>query len=293
MDYTTFKSELTELLKNSLQEDAEITWEKIPKNNGIYLEGLVINEKDSHAAPVIYVQEYYKLYQKGVPLPQLVQKIMWNYKNCNRGIQLTNDFFRSYEPLKPYIFYKLVNYEKNRERLKRIPHRKFLDLAMVFYYQVESENTTASILIQNNHLDLWGVSLEELEENARKYTCISKPAEFLTMAQIAGMEEEEMEELIGKDEFPMYVLTNRQRHLGAGVILYPGVLQQAEELLGGSFYILPSSIHECILVPAEGEFDREELTAMVTEINEEHVEPGEVLSDYAYYYQKEDQSIHM
>lgn len=91
----------------------------------------------------------------------------------------------------------------------------------------------------------------------------------------------------------MYILTNKQRQLGAGVIFYPGIMEQARQILGDHFFILPSSIHECILVPENGAFEREELLAMVTEINREHVEPKEVLADQVYYYLERDRKIHI
>mgnify|MGYP000467736421 FL=1 len=75
--------------------------------------------------------------------------------------------------------------------------------------------------------------------------------------------------------------------------LYPGVLKQAEELLGARFYVLPSSVHECILIPEEDGMTQEALTGLVTEINENQVDPREVLSDQAYYYRAEDGRVHL
>lgn len=195
--------------------------------------------------------------------------------------------------MKTHIFYKIVNYEKNREQLKDIPHRRFLDLAMVFYYQMEDADTLTTVMIQNSHLKMWKITEEELVENARKYTHLSMPAEFLTMAQVAGIEEDELDEILEEEHRPMYILTNRQRQLGAGVILYPGIMEQAKQILGDHFYILPSSIHECILVPAMEYCEMDELSQMVEQINEEHVDPREVLADHAYYYLEKDQRIHM
>ena len=91
----------------------------------------------------------------------------------------------------------------------------------------------------------------------------------------------------------MYILTNKERSLGAGTFLYPGVLKQAEELLGARFYVLPSSVHECILIPEEDGMTQEALTGLVTEINENQVDPREVLSNQAYYYRAEDGRVHL
>ena len=91
----------------------------------------------------------------------------------------------------------------------------------------------------------------------------------------------------------MYILTNKERRYGAGTIFYPGIMEQAQKLLGDNFYILPSSIHECILIPEEGNYDQDRLSEMVAEINEQHVDAREVLSDQAYYYLKKDGRIHI
>ena len=293
MDYYTFKMEFMELVQKKISGEVRISLEKIPKNNGIYMEGMVLSKSDDHASPIIYLEELYRIWKKGVSMEQLVEKVLWCYRNFEPEISISEDFFRDYEKLKSHIYYKLVNYEKNRELLKKIPHRRILDLAMVFYYQAEEISVPATILIQNSHLNRWKITEEELEENARKYTCLRLPAEFLTMASLAGVEEEDMDELLGKDRCPMYILTNKQRRFGAGVILYPGIMEQAQSLLGDNFYILPSSVHECILAPESSYMSQEQLSQMIREINEEHVEVQEVLSNQAYYYMGEDGSINI
>ena len=113
------------------------------------------------------------------------------------------------------------------------------------------------------------------------------------MAQLAGMDEEDMNDMLDEESCPMYILTNKERRYGAGTIFYPGIMEQAQKLLGDNFYILPSSIHECILIPEEGNYDQDRLSEMVAEINEQHVDAREVLSDQAYYYLKKDGRIHI
>lgn len=293
MDYQTFKTKLLELVQEAFTQEIKVSFEKIPKNNGVVMEGMVLTKEGEHISPVIYMQEYYEFWKKGITMEQLVEKILWSYGHCGAKVRITGEVFRNYEKLEKHIFYKIVSYERNRELLKTIPHRKILDLAMVFYYQVEDEETPATVMIQNNHLNMWKITEEELVENAKKYTCLSMPAEFLTMAQVAGIEEDELEEMTGGEKMPMYILTNKQRQLGAGVIFYPGIMEQARRILGDHFFILPSSIHECILVPEREMYDQEELSMMVEQINREHVDPREVLSDHAYYYLAKDRKIHI
>lgn len=82
----------------------------------------------------------------------------------------------------------------------------------------------------------------------------------------------------------MYILTNEEKYFGAAALLYPHVLSHISRLLHCNFYVLPSSIHECILVPDSGQFSKKELETMVREVNETQVEDEEVLSQNVYYY---------
>jgi len=91
---------------------------------------------------------------------------------------------------------------------------------------------------------------------------------------------------------PMYVVSNTQRIYGAAVILYEGVLEAFAKKIGGDFYILPSSIHETLFIPANTGIEQEELLKMVREVNEKEVSPDEELSDHVYrYHQAEGNAI--
>ena len=86
----------------------------------------------------------------------------------------------------------------------------------------------------------------------------------------------------------MYVLSNNQRNYGAVSILYEGLLKDIGERLQEDYYVLPSSVHEVIIVPESNSPGQEELEHMIVEINETQVEPEEVLSDRAYYYSRKE-----
>ena len=293
MDYQEFKRKLMEVLSKEMEQEVKLSFQQIPKNNGIMLEAIVIEKKEENISPIIYIQEYFEFWKKGVTMEQIVEKILWSCTQCEPRVRLTQEIFQNYDKMKSHIYYKVINYERNRNQLSDIPHKRILDLAMVFYYEMADSQFPSTVTIRNSHLKMWKISQEELEVNAKKYTWLNKPAEFITMDEIAGMGEEEFSELLEEDSLPMYVLTNKQKMFGAGVIFYPGILELIESILGDHFYILPSSVHECILVPEKGNYTQEELVSMVTEINEEHVEPGEVLADQVYYYLKKDKRIYI
>lgn len=89
----------------------------------------------------------------------------------------------------------------------------------------------------------------------------------------------------------MYVLTNPQKSKGAAAMLYPGLLQSIAEATQSSFYILPSSIHEVLLMKEGNGMGAKELQSMVTDINQAQVPPQEVLSNQVYFYDGKEQKI--
>lgn len=290
LDFETFKKELWKLVQKKIGPQIQVSIRKVPKNNGIWQEGIVFEKEGEYTSPILYLEEYYALWEEGVSMDLLAEKMLWSYEEYGDRFQVPRDFFQNYNELKPRIYYRLINYERNRELLKKLPHRRILDLAMVFYYEMETEDPIATILIQNSHLDMWKITGQELEKNAREATAACLPARLLSMEEI--LEQECGETLDDGEEKGLYILTNGRQRLGAGVILYPGVLEEISLLLGDHFYILPSSIHECILVSQKMQFEQEDLVQMVTQINEKHVDPREVLADQAYYYLREDGKIH-
>jgi hypothetical protein len=95
----------------------------------------------------------------------------------------------------------------------------------------------------------------------------------------------------GNLNLQMHVLSNPYRTWGASIILYPGVLREIAEKLGGNLLILPSSIHEVIVMRWENEAEYDEITEIVKEINRKEVMPEDVLSDSVYFYCCKDDSL--
>ena len=96
-----------------------------------------------------------------------------------------------------------------------------------------------------------------------------------------------------RSAIPMYIMTNRQEVNGASVLLYDDVLQTFALKKKTDFYIMPSSIHEVILIPKSKSPDLKDLNEMINEVNETQVQEEEVLSDHAYYYEKNTHTLMM
>ena len=177
----------------------------------------------------------------------------------------------------------LIPVRGNEVMLSTVPHRAVEDLALI--YRVDQEEGI-SVVVNDRMLALYGVSRERLHEDAlrsapERHPCIVRP-----IREVLGLETADSD---GEEQFPeplqeLYVATTADMFRGACVIMYPGMLEEAAERLGGSFYILPSSVHEVLLLPACGTGRAAELSDMVAEINEAMVPEKEKLSDSVYFY---------
>lgn len=297
MTYEEFKITMTAQVANNAGEEVNVTVHQVPKNNGILLDALSVMEEGEYAAPTIYLKDFYMRHCQGVPLKELAKEILEVSKSHRLIGKIPKDFFVGFPELKERICYKLVHYEKNRELLLTVPHIRVLDLAMVFYYLIEPELLEyATVLVRNTDMKRWGTDNKTLEKLALTNTPALQPWEFTTLSSL--MEDilntearreglQPVKVTLGEEiQLPMYVLTNREKYLGASCIFYPEVLKDIANRLKDNLYILPSSIHECIIMPASGQYTQDSLMEMVKDINESELEAGEVLSDRVYFYNR-------
>lgn len=293
MNYTDFKESVLAALKTGLGPAARLSVSDIIKNNDTHLDGLTILTPEHNLSPTVYLNHYYRQYRDGRALSDIVEDILAIFQEHRMNGPVDVSFFTDYERVKPRIAYKLVNYARNRELLTQVPHRRFLDLAIVFYYLLESGSSgTATILIRNQHLSYWNISADELYPLALANTPKLLSCELRSMADILTelfpQEASAMLKEAAGSGWTMYVLTNQHRLNGAIGILYPHLLKDFANRIGSDLYILPSSIHEVLLIPASGSISGSELSAMVQEVNDSHLSPEEVLSDHVYFFSRKD-----
>ena len=170
-----------------------------------------------------------------------------------------------------------------------MPHKDVEDLAITYHVLVNrDENGVASAPITNDLLRHYGVSAEQLHEDAVANSQRILPPQLDSMQNIIfGMMPHEAAETLRDEPYPgstMLVLTNSVQMNGAAALFYPGIMDQAAEQLGGDFIVLPSSTHEVIMIPADSATDFRSLEQMVKDINRSQVAPEERLSDHVYHY---------
>lgn len=282
MNYQEFVGSVTGFLRESLPYGTELKVVPLEKNNGVVMEGLSIRKSGQSVAPTIYLESYYRDYQAGRSLRNIYDQILECCEDCSFMKQFDADFFSDYRKVRPTLVYKLINYEKNRELLERVPHLPFLDLAIVFYCILNDTPVgNATVLIHNSHMQLWNVGCRQLYQDARQNALRLLPAELDSMTDVIRELSDGTDELEDMG-VPMYVLTNKRRTQGAVCILYEGILWECYKCIGEDYYILPSSVHEVILIPQSAVANEAELASMVKDINETQVQNTEVLSNHIY-----------
>lgn len=290
MNKEEFCSKITELLQERLGEGMKVSRHPVRKNNNVILQGLIIQKPRQNISPTIYLEGFFDMYKQKNDMEMIADRILELYeKGCPKK-SIDMDFFKDFDKVKDRIVYRLINAERNKALLKEIPHILFLDLAICFYYAFCDEALGEGIIqIHNTHMKMWQTNHSELMKLAEQNTEKLFPAEYLTLSSVIGMDCEEKEE--DDSQVYLHILTNTQRCFGAACILYRETLSLIADKLESGFYILPSSVHEVIIVKDTGCEDVQNLHDMVTEVNRTQLEQEEILSDYPYYYDKKERKI--
>lgn len=300
-----FAATVKEAVEASLGDGYEVSINDVLKNNDTHLTGLTIRANESNISPTIYLERSFERYQAGeAAIPVIVSEIIAVYESHKVTMPFDASMVTDFSACQSKICFKLVNADRNKELLADAPHMIVCDdLAVLFYILVSNDGSgTATITVRNNMFDLWGVSEEDLFNIALINTQRIFRGSVMSMASVMmellsdRMDEENTKEFYDmvvsdEDMVPMYVCTNTQKINGAGVLLYKDLLKEFAERVGSDFYILPSSVHETLLVPVSKEMQIEYLRSMVREVNATQVAPEEVLSDNVYIYRREDDKI--
>lgn len=204
------------------------------------------------------------------------------------------DVFMDYESAASNIRGRLINTEKNADILKEVPHREFLDLSLIYVVELkwDEQNAVSSIRISNDHMNYWGVTEEELYRQVKRNMNEMEESSICSLAEIVmGMADDIPEEILSSvcsEYMPMYVLTNKNGVNGAVEILNEELLKKFSAMFEKDLIVIPSSIHECMLVPASEEIvDCGCIAQMVREINDTMVAENEVLSYHVYKYERQ------
>ncbi len=293
MNYEAFKEKITEDIKQSLyekgMEDVIVDFQHVEKENQSY-EAMTVVQEDSIVGVNMNIEKIYEDYENTKDYPGIMSSLKENITVAMEKkpevdvMQLMN-----YDSMKEKLSVEVISAETNSELLKKIPHDKIEDMAVVYRFIVEkNENGTASILANNDLIERMGVTYEQLRNDALETAAENRPAVIQGMYEMLKESgQDNMLDMMGITESTpelMYVASVPDKNMGAGVIAYENFMDQAAEKLGGDFFVLPSSVHEVLLLPDDGVTPAAELKEMVTIINATDVKPEDKLTDSVYHF---------
>ena len=293
MKYKKFLETAAEELRERLGDGYQVMVQKIPRNNGRMRYGLAIRKNTEKMAAVVYMELFYMDYLHTKRLDEAMAVILKEFRGS--GI-LSNVIMKDptdFSQIKDGIVLKLINAEANRKLLEEIPHILWLDMAIVFYILLSKDSDgQMTALIHEEHVGLWGTTVDELYSLAMNNTPRLYPVKIEHILETLKDCAEIQEEKRGlyddfNEEPPMYVLSNSTGFYGAACML-PGMgIGQFAKQQEKDFIVLPSSVHEVLLVPFTNTLDLGMLRETVKMINATEVLPEERLSDEIYFFSRE------
>ena len=297
------KEEFFRKLEEQIHEDFpeyELRRQEVTKSSNTVKNCLVVRDPSNEVAPSLRIDDYWSDYKDAVDYEAAEKRIFSQVKECITQAYLDSDklgiarkAMDAMSNWREHLQCSLVIRDGNDRFLEDKPFKPFLDMAKIYYIAVDDlvEGHVSRITITNEHMASMGCTLDELDAAAMANTLKENPAEVASMSKVLsdliGIPEEQFEAEFGAAELPMYVVTNRTKCDGAAVIMYNDVLDKiCDALHSDDFYLLPSSRHECICVPAGLGKDVDALRRMVHEVNMTQVPPEDLLSENVYYYER-------
>lgn len=298
MDYKEFKEEIKNRIKEFLPEEfkdhrADVL--PLRKNNGVVKDGLTISGGEQ-LVPVIHLNGFYGNYQDGTSVENIMVQIAAAYKMNLETYPGLGAGLLQYEEAKGHLTVTVCNAQKNEALLKRVPHERKEDLALIYRVKRQMpDQGWETAIVSRDMLKQWNVGEQELKEEAWNRMKKDDAPYFRSINDALHDSFPDIPlfqpETGGGPSIPFYVLTNQNEMWGAAYMFDKETMAAISEELDRSLVILPSSLHEVLIIPETEDMDVEELQEMVKSINETVLEEQDVLSDNVYRYDKDRQTL--
>ena len=294
MNFEEFKEQFANDVKDKFDDqgiEVRTDIREISKLNESY-EAITVTPEGSNIGVNLNVDRFFEAIENGVDYNEVLDKAVNTIQHgFSDQPKLDVPSLTDFDQMKDKLVMEVVSIEANEELLSNVPHKEMEDMAVVYRFVIDSSDEgRATILATNQLIETMGVTPEQLHADALENAPELKPAVIKGMSEVmVEMMGEEQAEMMGivpmepADE-QMFVATVPDKIHGAGVMAYQDFMDQAAERVGGDFFILPSSIHEILLVPDNGQMGLEDLQSMVREVNATQVSPEEKLTDNVYHY---------
>lgn len=316
MTFENFLEQVRERILDYMPKDyegAEVTVDKAVRVNDLKLHELLIRKKGEHTATGIFLESFYEQYRNGLEMGEVLSALAGRYaKTAERTWDLCMQDFSDFAVAKDRLCVAVINKHLNTEYLKNAICREVpgTDLVSVVRMHIDTGQGKAGILVEDRLLEKWGLTAQELydmafENTVRLFKPSLVPMDEIMLSplggvKVSGIESDPMASVFkawerGCDDpmKGMFILTNTANYNGAAVLLYPGLLEKIGEKAHSSFFILPSSTHEMILINEKEMGSAVKLQEMVMEINRQCVKFDEILSDEVYHYDHQERRLTM
>lgn len=246
---------------------------------------LSIKNTDSSISQVITLNSFFEEYTSGGSLADVCASIVEAHKKIRLHEDSLLESLLDYKTAEASICYRLVNLDKTRKRSVPVPYVLFFDLAIIFYVTYVIDGWSITVTITDSLMQSWGISdVQKLYASAHRNTCRLLPARMESMSSL--LNNLPPEQGTPDESLPLFVVSNRTRMHGASAILYDGLLKSSADVFDDNLFILPSSIHEMLFLPASACDCPEFLKDMVSQVNRTELDADDVLSDNVYYYDR-------
>lgn len=290
------KEEFREIVASGLRErlgDAYVvSVQNVPKNNGTMKTGISVLRLGKDAGPTMYVDGAFDKFIAGdLSLEDILNEAMDVVKETAADADIDVVRLAREAVQGGRLFPKVINAAKNAALLDKVPHRTVLgDLAVIYCCEIAGPCGAGSVDVNAELAERLGMSEPELHEAALANLRERKPAVVQGLGDLLVELKGPMVLPVGVPVPPMMVVSNAERTQGASCLLMPEAFARLADTIGQDLWVIPSSIHELMVVPQDY-ISEEEMTAMVREVNKAAVLPSEVLSDHVYRFSRGENAI--
>ena len=293
MEFEAFKNTIMDLVSKEVEdrglEGISMKLTTVESPDGM-TDRLMVSVDDSKMSMAFRLKEIYQSVEDGEDIDHAVYKMVNtiedNISFVKEKEQDVKSFISDYEKVKDNTYLRLI--PGDSPILKSTPHRMIEDMALVVNVHLDSfsdEHGKSCVVVTKPLMEMYGVDEAQLFADAEKNSLANEPIVFKPLLDM-------VKDLISKDEIPnpedvgivTYIATNQSGFQGAAVAGYPDFCEKAAEAIGGSFYMLPSSVHEFILIKDDGTPKAKDLNRMIKNVNETVLEPRDVLAAQCYHY---------
>lgn len=285
LKYDKFKNEMIKRIKDYVPKeykayDVEVT--KVNKiNEALDALCLIDRSKKVNTSPVVYIDNLYTYYKSCTNMDMTLQKAA---DMITEGFNMVTDKYVYDKNIKDNIVLVLINAEANKELLKTIPHIRFLDLAFIFRWIItRNEYGFSGSIINDSLAKNIDLDTDEMFELAKANTRRLLPPKMVTLKNVLKAMNAPKDLLDNTLEYPVFVLSNIYCVEGAAYIAFDDILSEIKNKLNESFYILPSSINEVLIIP-ESFVTLQFVKEMVRDVNNTVITQTDKLSDNIYFY---------